>query len=73
MLAVISNLVHFGGPKHPNPKPIVEDMSPKSIAEAWLKELASAPAASPKHLSTVLHEHSFWRDMLVFSWDLRTL
>lgn len=73
MLAALSSILQFGGSKHPVPKPFTVKTSPKAIAEAWLKEFASALTACPKHLGSVLHEHSFWRDMLVFSWDLRTL
>lgn len=71
MLATLSRIFPRSSP--PSSKPLVTEDSPKSIAERWFQEFAFAMTKGPQALRLVMHEDSWWRDMLTFSWDFRTL
>lgn len=44
------------------------------IAQQWIIKLESVlESKDASKLSTVLHHDSWWRDMLAFSWDIRTI
>ncbi|KAG9236558.1 putative flavin-containing monooxygenase YUCCA3 [Amylocarpus encephaloides] len=47
---------------------------PFTIAQQWLTKLESVLKSNDvSALSTVMHQDSWWRDMLAFSWDIRTI
>ncbi|RDW65655.1 flavin-containing monooxygenase [Aspergillus mulundensis] len=47
--------------------------NPREIAEQWISQLNTRLADDSPDLSGLLHEDSWWRDMLAFDWDLHTL
>lgn len=56
----------------PNVEP--EKINPIEIAKEWLLDLESyLSEACPISLAAVVHEDSWWRDMLVLEWDFHIL
>jgi putative flavoprotein involved in K+ transport len=48
--------------------------SPRTEIENWLSELEGALARrDPAAVLDCFHEHAFWRDMVAFTWNLKTL
>ncbi|KAI9820745.1 MAG: hypothetical protein M1827_005115 [Pycnora praestabilis] len=48
--------------------------SPKVIAQQWIKKLEDVLASNDmSRLGTVMVQDCWWRDMLTFDWDLRTI
>lgn len=48
--------------------------TPFEIAQQWIIKFESVlKSKDASKLSTVLHHDSWWRDMLAFSWDIRTI
>jgi len=51
-----------------------QPLSPVAIAQQWLTRLESALKSNDiASLPNLMHQDSWWRDMLAFSWDLRTI
>jgi hypothetical protein len=49
-------------------------VEPVSVAQQWLSKLETILKNNDvSALSTVMHQDSWWRDMLAVSWDIRTL
>ncbi|KAL4908694.1 hypothetical protein BDW74DRAFT_175376 [Aspergillus multicolor] len=46
---------------------------PGDIAQQWISKLNVQLASASPDLSALLHEDSWWRDMLAFDWDFNTL
>ena len=47
--------------------------SKRQIAEGWLAEFSHAVCRSSiEDLAEMFVEDSYWRDLLAFSWDIRT-
>ncbi|KAN0095646.1 putative flavin-containing monooxygenase YUCCA3 [Hyaloscypha variabilis] len=51
-----------------------QSISPVAIAQQWLTRLESVLKNNDiAALPNLMHQDSWWRDMLAFSWDLRTI
>ncbi|PMD40415.1 putative flavin-containing monooxygenase YUCCA3 [Hyaloscypha variabilis F] len=49
-------------------------ISPVAVAQQWLTRLESVLKSNDiASLPNLMHQDSWWRDMLAFSWDLRTI
>ena len=60
-------------PKNGNAIVHVQD-SPQYIAQQWLANLEKALTAKDLcRLGNIMHDDCWWRDMLTFDWDLRTI
>lgn len=48
--------------------------NPKAIAQEWISKLESVLISKAvSRLSSIMHDDCWWRDMLAFEWDLRTI
>ncbi|KAI4716423.1 putative flavin-containing monooxygenase YUCCA3 [Aureobasidium sp. EXF-10727] len=66
------SLSHF--PKSQPKETASIETSPREIAQSWLDRFSTVlSSGDASHLSTVLHQDSWWRDHVALSWDLRTL
>jgi len=60
--------------KEPSITVAMIETSPREVAENWINQLeAVLNAQDASQLSSIMHQNSWWRDMLAFSWDIRTL
>jgi len=51
-----------------------QSISPVAVAQQWLTRLESVLKNNDiAALPNLMHQDSWWRDMLAFSWDLRTI
>lgn len=51
----------------------VNEISPVKIATQWMDKFDAVLNTDVSQLAKIMHADSWWRDMLAFSWDLRTL
>lgn len=48
--------------------------NPRLIAQAWISKLESVLASKDvSRLGSIMHTDCWWRDMLAFEWDIRTI
>lgn len=48
--------------------------NPKAVAQEWISKLESVLASKDvSRLGSIMHADCWWRDMLAFDWDLRTI
>ena len=48
--------------------------NPQAIAQKWISKLESMLASKDmSRLSSIMHNDCWWRDMLAFEWDFRTI
>jgi len=48
--------------------------NPRAVAQEWISKLETVLASKDvSRLGSIMHEDCWWRDMLAFEWDLRTI